>query len=70
MELSAVCHSDPETLGGTLVFNGTRVPVRSLMDHLSAGESIEDFLEGFPSVRREQVLALLKAFAEQLPLAA
>ena len=70
MELSSVCHSDPETLGGTWVFNGTRVPVRSLLDHLAAGDSIDDFLEGFPSVQREQVLALLRAFAEQLPLAA
>ena len=70
MELSAVCHADPEIAGGALVFNGTRVPGRSLLDHLAAGESIEDFLAGFPSVRREQVLALLKMLSEQLPLAA
>jgi uncharacterized protein (DUF433 family) len=53
-------HSDPEILGGTLVFTGTRVPVQSLFDHLAAGDSIEDFLEGFPSVRREQVIAVLE----------
>lgn len=53
-------HSDPEILGGTLVFKGTRVPVQSLFDHLKAGESIEDFLEGFPSVKRSQLLAVLK----------
>ena len=53
-------HSDPEILGGTLVFKGTRVPVQSLFDHLKAGDSIEDFLEGFPSVKRSQVLAMLK----------
>jgi len=53
-------HSNPEILGGTLVFKGTRVPVQSLFDHLKAGDSIEDFLEGFPSVKRSQVLAVLK----------
>lgn len=53
-------HSDPEILGGTLVFKGTRVPVRSLFDHLKAGDSIEVFLDGFPSVKRSQVLAVLK----------
>jgi uncharacterized protein (DUF433 family) len=51
---------DPEILGGEPVFAGTRVPVKSLFDHLEAGDSIEDFLEGFPSVKREQVLALLE----------
>lgn len=51
---------DPEILGGEPVFAGTRVPVRSLFDHLEAGDSIGDFLEGFPSVKREQVLALLE----------
>ena len=43
------------------MFVGTRVPVRSLFDHLEAGDSIDDFLEGFPSVRREQVIAVLEA---------
>jgi uncharacterized protein (DUF433 family) len=51
---------DPEILGGEPVFAGTRVPVRSLFDHLEGGESIEDFLEGFPSVKREQVIAVLE----------
>lgn len=51
---------DPEILGGEPVFTGTRVPVESLFDHLEAGDSIEDFLQGFPSVKREQVLALLE----------
>jgi uncharacterized protein (DUF433 family) len=55
-----VIHSDPEILSGTPVFRGTRVPIKSLFDHLEAGESIDDFLEGFPSVRREQVIALLE----------
>ena len=53
-------HSDPEILGGTLVFKGTRVPGQSLFDHLKAGDSIEVFLDGFPSVKRSQVLAVLK----------
>lgn len=60
MSKERVYHSDPEILGGTLVFKGTRVPVQSLFDHLKAGDSIEDFLEGFPSVKRSQVLAMLK----------
>lgn len=51
---------DPEILGGELVFAGTRVPVRSLFDHLENGDSIEDFLEGFPSVRLEQVETVLE----------
>jgi uncharacterized protein (DUF433 family) len=53
-------HSDPGILGGTPVFIGTRVPVQSLFDHLEAGDSIDDFLEGFPSVKREQVIAVLE----------
>src|ERR1043165_8474410 len=66
MKLEAIAHSDPETLGGTLVFAGTRVPVQSLFDHLEAGDSIDDFLEGFPSVKREQVIAVLKEFRKEL----
>lgn len=60
MHKARAYHSDPEILGGTLVFKGTRVPVQSLFAHLKAGDSIEEFLEGFPSVRRAQVLAVLK----------
>lgn len=47
-------------MGGEPVFTGTRVPVRSLFDHLEGGESIDDFLEGFPAVRRQQVIAILE----------
>lgn len=57
---------DPEILGGIPLFTGTRVPIQSLFDHLEAGDSIEDFLEGFPSVRREQVIALLEHSRQQL----
>jgi len=60
MDKVAQIVSDPEILGGAMVFPGTRVPVRSLFDHLEAGDSIVDFLEGFPSVKREQVLAVLE----------
>ncbi len=60
MKKERVYHCDPEILGGTLVFKGTRVPVQSLFDHLKAGDSIEVFLDGFPSVKRSQVLAVLK----------
>ena len=65
-DLSKILHSDPEILGGTPVFVGTRVPVQSLFDHLEAGESIDDFIEGFPSVRREQVIALLERSRQEL----
>jgi len=49
-----------EILGGTPVFNGTRVPVKALWDYLKAGDGIEDFLEDFPSVNRDQVIALIE----------
>jgi uncharacterized protein (DUF433 family) len=52
--------SSPDVMGGTPVFAGTRVPVQTLLDYLKAGESIDDFLEGFPTVRREQVIPFLE----------
>jgi uncharacterized protein (DUF433 family) len=55
-----VVHSDPEILGGTPVFVGTRVPVKSLYDYLEAGDSLDEFLESFPSVTRDQVVAALE----------
>jgi len=63
--MSKVVVSDPEILGGEPVFKGTRVPVKSFFDHLEAGDSIDDFLDGFPSVQREQVLMLLEDFKVQ-----
>lgn len=57
---SSVVTSSPDIMGGTPVFAGTRVPVETLLDYLEGGESIEDFLEGFPSVHREQVIAFLE----------
>ena len=53
----SVVHSDPEILGGTPVFIGTRVPLKSLIDYLAAGDSLDDFLDDFPSVTREQAVA-------------
>ena len=50
----------PDVLGGTPVFAGTRVPVQTLLDYLEGGETIDDFLEGFPTVKREQVVAFLE----------
>lgn len=56
----------PEVMGGTPVFTGTRVPVQTLLDYLKAGESIDDFLDGFPTVSREQVIALLEEAEKHL----
>jgi uncharacterized protein (DUF433 family) len=55
-----VVHSDPDILGGTPVFVRTRVPVKSLYDYLEAGDSLDEFLESFPSVSREQVIGALE----------
>ncbi len=52
--------SSPDILGGTPVFAGTRVPVQALIDYLEGGETIDNFLAGFPTVRREQVVAFLE----------
>jgi uncharacterized protein (DUF433 family) len=58
--------ASPDVMGGTPVFAGTRVPAQTLLDYLKAGESIGDFLEGFPSVSREQVIAFLQEAEEQI----
>jgi len=55
-----VIQSSPNILGGTPVFAGTRVPVQTLLDYLEGGERLDDFLEDFPTVRREQVIAFLE----------
>jgi uncharacterized protein (DUF433 family) len=56
-------------MGGTPVFSDTRVPVQTLFDYLKAGESIDDFLDGFPTVTREQVVGLLESAGKQLEIA-
>src|SRR5438132_1932990 len=62
----SVIHSDPEILGGTPVFVGTRVPLRNLIDYLEGGYSLDEFLDAFPSVSREQAIAALEAAHEVL----
>jgi len=57
---------DPEILGGTPVFKGTRVPLQNLFDYLEGGETLEEFLEGFPSVSREMAIAALEEAKELL----
>ena len=56
----SVIHSDPEILGGTPVFIGTRVPAQALIDYLEAGHPLDEFLDDFPSVTREQAVAALE----------
>jgi len=58
--VTTIVHSDPEILGGTPVFVGTRVPLKSLYDHLEAGDTLDEFLESFPSVSRRQAIAALE----------
>ena len=60
MKLDEIVHSDPEIVSGTPVFVGTRVPVQALLDYLEGGETIEEFLDDFPSVSREQAVAFLE----------
>ena len=61
-----IVHSDPDILGGTPVFIGTRVPVRSLFDYLEGGDTLDEFLHQFPSVKREQAIAALDLARESL----
>jgi len=65
-ENSSIISISTEIMGGTPVFIGTRVPIQTLFDYLEAGESIDDFLEGFPTVSREQIIALLEEAKKQL----
>jgi uncharacterized protein (DUF433 family) len=58
--VASVISCSQDVMGGTPVFSGTRVPVQTLFDYLEAGETIDDFLEGFPSVTRDQIIALLE----------
>ena len=56
-----VITSNPDVMGGAVVFAGARAPVQTLLDYLEAGETIDGFLEGFPSVTRDQVIAFLES---------
>jgi uncharacterized protein (DUF433 family) len=60
MKMNSVIKIDPEIMSGAPCFAGTRVPIQNLIDYLEGGDSIEDFLEGFPTVSREQVIAFLE----------
>ena len=60
MTQQPIIHSDPEIQGGVPVFFGTRVPVKNLFDYLEAGDSMDQFLEDFPSVSRDQAIAALE----------
>lgn len=64
--LESVVRSDPEVLGGTPVFTGTRVPLKNLVDYLAAGDPLERFLDHFPSVTREQAVAALEIAGDLL----
>ena len=66
LKVSSIISASPETMGGTPVFTGTRVPVQTLLDYLKGGESVDDFLDGFPTVTREQVIALLEEAGKQV----
>jgi uncharacterized protein (DUF433 family) len=65
-ETESVIHSDPEIMGGTPVFVGTRVPLATLLDYLEAGQPLSEFLEDFPTVTREQAVTALEQAKEAL----
>lgn len=60
MNIKQIVSKNPETVSGALVFKGTRVPVQTLIDYLKSGETLDYFLEGFPTVKREQAEAYLE----------
>ena len=61
---NALITRDPEILGGIPVFSGTRVPIRILLEHLEAGDRLDDFLDDYPSVSRGQAVQLIKSVTE------
>ena len=61
-----ITHRHPEILSGAAVFVGTRVPVRSLFDYLEVGDTVDEFLRQFPSVKREHVMAVLESACEKI----
>ena len=62
---SKIIVSDPQIMGGTPVFRGTRVPMQALIDYLEAGQSIEDFIEGFPTVTKQKIIIFLEETRER-----
>ena len=65
-ETSTIVHSDPDILGGVPIFKGTRVPIRALIDYLSGGQPLGEFLEDFPAVSRAQAIAALQLAVQAL----
>ena len=61
-----IISASPDVMGGTPVFDGTLVPIQTLLDYVEAGESINDFLDGFPTVSREQIIDFLEAAKERM----
>jgi uncharacterized protein (DUF433 family) len=68
--LDSVVQVDPEILGGTPVFRGSRVPVKNLLDYLAAGDTLDQFLDDFPTVKREQAVAALELARDLLTVGA
>ena len=66
MNLKEIVVADPELMSGTPCFAGTRVPVQALLDYLEGGDTLDEFLEGFPSVKREQAVAFIQRGGELL----
>ena len=66
MKPREVYHSDPETMGGTPVFTGTRVPIQTLVEYLEGGDTLDEFLDGFPSVSRQQAVTFLEMAKDAL----
>lgn len=64
--IKQIITSSPDVMGGTPVFAGTRVPVQTLIDYIKGGDSIDDFLDGFPTVTKEQVIAFLEEAQQQM----
>jgi uncharacterized protein (DUF433 family) len=58
--MESIIHSDPQIMGGTVVFVGTRVPFQTLIDYIEGGDTIDEFLDDFPTVSRDQVIAALE----------
>jgi uncharacterized protein (DUF433 family) len=70
MKKSSIVKIDPEIMSGTPCFAGTRVPVRTLIDYIEGGDSLDDFLEDFPTVSRKQAIAFLEEASERVLVAA
>ncbi|TAE60036.1 MAG: DUF433 domain-containing protein [Nostocales cyanobacterium] len=63
---TSIISVSPEVMSGTPVFSGTRVPIQTLLDYLKAGDSIDDFLDGFPTVTKEQVITFLEEVEKEM----